>query len=357
MTPTTRVISATLGALLLGGCGFGPEVWHTPPLPTAAAIPTALKDLNDFALFYTDGGETTPRAMSVRDAADILKEFDVVFIGEEHRHPGNHIAQMALFRALHERNANTSLSMEQFERDVQSVVDEYMAGKIGETPFRDKSRAWDNYPVSYRPLVEYAKDHKLPVIAAEAPTSVVRCVGEKGPEFLDTMTFEQRGWAAAELHMGDGAYKEKFMAFAAGSGSHGENTEQDKAAKKAPSAAALRSFAAQVTRDDTMAESIHIHIQQNPGRKVVHLNGSFHSESFLGTPERLLKRNPDLRIAVVNPVTVKAGVDLTVSPDDAATGTFVLLIRETPKSYADDDEMKAAVKKQMEFRGKNKCAL
>jgi uncharacterized iron-regulated protein len=311
-----------------------------------------LMDLTDFALVYTDGGRAAPTPMSVAEAADILKAYDVIFIGEEHRHPGNHLAQMALFRALAERAPNLSLSLEQFERDVQPVVDDYLAGKIGEQPFRTKARAWDNYPVSYRPLVEFARARNLPIIAAEAPTMVVRCVGERGPEFLETMKPEQRGWAAAKLHLHDGPYKEKYLRFAAGDGSHGEGADTEQAR-----AAALRSFAAQATRDDTMAESIHLHLQKNPGRKVVHLNGSFHSEAFLGTAERLRLRDPGLKIAVVNPIAVKLGAPATVSAEQAATGTFVLLIGQTPKSYVSMDEMRAAIREQMTFRGENKCEL
>ncbi len=339
-----KLWSASLVVAVLSACASQPP-----------ATKVALKDLTDFTLIYTDGGKAAPKSMTVAQAADVLKNFDVVFLGEEHRHPGNHIAQMALFRAIQERAPNVSLSLEQFERDVQGTLDDFMAGKIGEQPMRTKARAWDNYPVSYRPLVEYAKARGLPVIAAEAPGSVIRCVGERGADFLATMKPEQRGWAAAQLHLNEGAYKDKYMRFAAGDGSHGEDTDKDK--PKGPSAAALRSFEAQVTRDDTMAESIYLHLQKNPGRKVVHLNGAFHSESFLGTAERLQMRDAKLRIAVVNPVQIKAGAKVEASTSDAKTGTFVLLIGETPKSYASMDEMKAAISEQMKFRGANKCEL
>jgi uncharacterized iron-regulated protein len=334
----------------------------TPQAPTPKASAAAdlakafdLMDLTEFALVFTDGGKAQPTPMSVGQAADILKDYDVIFLGENHRHPGNHLAQMQLFRAIQERAPNASLSLEQFERDVQHVVDDFMAGKIGEEPFRKLSRAWDNYPGSYRPLVEYAKERKLPVIAAEAPTMVVRCVGQQGPEFLDTMKPENRGWAAATLNLQDGPYKDKYLRFLAGDDGHGESTATD--AKAGPSAAQLRSFAAQVTRDDTMAESIYLHLQKNPGRKVVHLNGSFHSESFLGTAERLAMRDPALKIAVVNPIAVKPGAKAEISGAQAKTGTFVLLIRETPKGYITKEEETAAVMEQMKFRGAAKCEM
>ncbi|MDX2143232.1 MAG: ChaN family lipoprotein [Rhodospirillaceae bacterium] len=353
MTPNIRrTLCLLLISTALAACGA------RAPGPEATASPTMTKsfdlvDLTEFRLFFTGGGTAAPRHMSVAEAADVLKDYDVIFIGEAHRHPGNHIAQMALFRAIQERAPNVSLSLEQFERDVQHVVDDFMAGKIGEEPFRKASRAWDNYPGSYRPLVEYAKERGLPVIAAEAPTMVVRCVGQQGPEFLDKMKPENRGWAAAKLHLQDGPYKDKYMRFLIGDSGHGENAAKD----NAPSAAQLRSFAAQVTRDDTMAESIYRHLQKNPGRKVVHLNGSFHSESFLGTAERLQLRDPKLKIAVVNPIQIKPGAKAEVSAADAKTGTFVLLIREAPKGYVSAEEERAAVMEQMKFRGASKCEL
>jgi uncharacterized iron-regulated protein len=312
----------------------------------------ALPDLTSYVLMRTDGGARPPQVVTVDQAADVLADYDVIFLGEDHRHPGNHAAQMALYRAIQTRAGAVDLSLEQFERDVQPVVDDYMAGRIGEEALKDKGRAWGNYPVSYRPLVEYARDHRLRVIAAEAPTMVVRCVGQQGPAFLDTMKPETRGWAAAELHLGDGAYKDKYLKFAARDGAHGKETGE-----KGPSAAVLRSYAAQVTRDDTMAESIVLHMRAHPGHKVVHLNGTFHSESFLGTAERVKLRDPSLKIAVVSPIQVDDPAKPAISVEDARTGTFVLLLRPVPKSYISDDEMRAAIGKQMSFRKEAKCEL
>jgi len=65
-----------------------------------------------------------------------------------------------------------------------------------------------------------------------------------------------------------------------------------------------RSYTAQVLRDETMAESIALHLDQHQKRKVLHLNGKFHSSKFLGTVERLATRKPELKIAVIETVTV-----------------------------------------------------
>src|SRR2546430_1834595 len=108
------------------------------------------------------------------------------------------------------------------------------------------------------PPGEFAKEHGLPVIAANAPASVVRCIGERGPEFLAQLDAEKRRWAAADLHLEDGAYKDKFMRFLKEDGTHGAPASDAEAA-----ASNARAFAAQVVRDDTMAESIALHLQKN----------------------------------------------------------------------------------------------
>lgn len=326
-----------------------------PPPPVAEkGIPLAisLPDITTYALIRTDSGKTPVQVISLAQAADMLAGYDVIFLGEVHRHVGNQRAQMDLFRELHKRAPNVSLSMEQFERDVQGTLDDYLAGKAGEITLAEKGRTWHSYGTTYRPLVEYAKEHRLPVIAANAPESVIRCVGREGLGFLAKISPAARGWAAAEVHAGEGKYRDKFMGFAMGEAGHGGGKKGD-----APSAQAIRGFEAQATRDDTMAESIFLHLQKNPGRKVVHLTGAFHSDDFLGTVERLRMRNPALKIAVVSPTDFKTADNLTLKASDAAGGTLVLALRALPQLFATADEMRAAMRGQTTTREKVDCKM
>lgn len=314
----------------------------------SAAAPPVLNDLTSYALMRSDGPE--PVVISLDQAADALKEFDVIFMGEFHDHAGNHLAEMQLFSALHTRAPALSLSLEQFERDVQPVLDEYMADKIGEEALKSRGRAWSNYAEAYRPLVEFAKENKLPVIAANAPASFVRCVGQDGPEALSRATPERRGFAAAELHLDTQLYKDKFIRFLREDGLHG-SPDTDKA-DGPPTPAEERSFAAQVTRDDTMAESIFLHLQKNPGRKVVHVTGNFHVEGFLGTAERLAFRAPQLKVAVVAPIEIENPRAPALKVSDAASGNFLVLLRASPKRYATEAEEKADIERMRAQFGK-----
>lgn len=299
----------------------------------------ALPDFNAFVLMQRDG------AISTEQAAEALKDFDVIFVGELHDHIANHLAEMALLRAIHQRVPRLALSMEQFERDRQTILDDYLAGKVGEETLRD-GLGWSNYAEAYRPLVEYAKEHRLPVIAANAPQKIVRCVGREGAGFLSTLPADKRKLVAAALHLQDGAYKKKFLKFMEEDGSHNgpDGGNKEKAAERMDN-----SFAAQVVRDDTMAESIANFLQANPGYKVLHVTGAFHAEERLGTIERLQLRLPDLKIGLVLPVGVKAGE--APEAKDAKGADIAIVIRRSPEPYVTDSERKAAEAKSAAMFG------
>ena len=321
----------------------------------AAQSASALPDLMSFQLMRTDSGAPAPVTMD--QAADALKNYDVVLIGEWHDHTGNHLAEMALLRALYARAPDLGLSMEMFERDTQNVVDDYLAGRIGEDNFRRRGRAWGNYAESYRPLVEFAKEHHLPVIAANVPGAVVRCVGLEGPAYLARMAPDKRGQAAAELHLQEGPYKDKFLRFLEESGSHGPEADKTPEQKKEE---AERSFASQIARDDTMAESIFLSLQKNPARKVVHVTGAFHVEEALGTMERLKMRAPQLKIALVVPAEAEhPDSSPALGAGDAKNANFAILLRASPKEYVNDAERKEAEDRiRAMFRGQtapNRC--
>jgi len=274
---------------------------------------------------------------SIYKVAELLAEYDVIFFGELHAHPGVHLAQMQLFEAMFTLNPELSLSLEQFERDVQPTVDDYLTGEIGEKYMISKTRAWDNYPTSYRPLVEFSRQHNLPVIAANAPKSTVVCVGRMGLDYLDSISPEERKNVASNIDISDGKYRQKFMSFLTNNSSHGSTSDHKMSdmMKKMSE----RSYSAQVLRDETMAESISKHLQQNPGRQVLNLNGTFHSSQFLGAVERLSKRMPGLKIAVIETVTLSANDD-NWKINELDSGNLLLLVQRLPVGFVKrDNEM------------------
>ena len=117
----------------------------------------------------------------------------------------------------------------------------------------------------------------------------------------------------------------------------------------------MRSFAAQVTRDDTMAESIANHLGDYPERKVVHLDGHFHSESHLGTVERLKIRMPELKVAVINPVEVADNDAPAWTEEDRTSGDYLLLVQELPDAFVKEENELEFQRELMGKRSGNNC--
>jgi uncharacterized iron-regulated protein len=346
---------------LFSACALQPA---TPGAEAAAGHDTALReadgryrvdlpllDFYDTTFVLTGDGTAAPQVADVARVADALAGFDVVFYGERHGHPGVHLQQMKLLRALVERNPRWILSLEQFERDVQGVVDDYMAHRIGESTLIDKGRAWNNYAASYRPLVLFAREHQLPAVAAEAPDWAISCVAQWGPAILDRFTPVERSWVAEKVQVEPGAYRDKFMDFMGTSGAHGSG----KAGTAESAARAQRSFAAQVTRDDTMAESIQRALKQHPDYKVLHLTGSFHAEGFLGTVERLRALDPTLKVAVIEPVEVEDPRAPAFASDRLRDGTVLQLVYPNPDSFEEGEDANASTKNMAHAHHVNRC--
>lgn len=309
-----------------------------------------LADFYDSSFVWTNDGKGPPRLIDLQSMAARLRRYDVVIYGEIHGHSGVHLQEMRVLRALYARDPHLVLSLEQFERDTQGVLDAYLAGSIGENALIDRGRAWDNYRPSYRPLLVFAQAHHLPVIAAEAPTWEIACVGQGGPAILGKFSPEERSWIARDIHAGDGPYRDKYLQFLGGSSIHGGSADTPEARLKAE-----RSFAAQAARDDTMAESIAAALRKYPGSQVLHLTGDFHAAGFLGTVERLRLRDPRVKIAVITPIEVADPAKPEFSAQTLSEGTVLQLVYPTPESFVDGEDTSAWVQKMMARRKADQC--
>jgi uncharacterized iron-regulated protein len=257
-------------------------------------------------------------ASSVEKIIESMKETDVVFLGENHDDATAHYLQNEIFRRAFERYGKEralALSLEMFERDVQIVVDEYLKDLISENHFLLSARAWGNYKTDYKPLIEFAKANRLEVIAANAPRRYVNMVSRGGRESLNRLSPEAKRWLAPLPYAAaSDAYAGKFSALMGGR----QNSGATPPVKHSPM------LDAQALWDATMAFSISEYLSRSKKPLVVHLNGSFHTENRLGTPEHLLKYAPKTRFLVV---TMRYEEDFTNfdRAKHADSGDFVVL--------------------------------
>lgn len=335
MAPIKLFLLSLIAASFLVGCA------QLPAKPAAeVSAPTSLYDS-----VLIDA--QTSRPISARGLADRLVQADVVVIGEYHGHQASHLLQARLQQLLHRAHPRSQvLSLEQFTIDHQPVLDDYLAGNTGETEMLEDAQAWDNYRGSYRPLVEYARHHNLPVIAANAPADVVRCVGRTGPDYLETLPGEQRLALPEQPFLDTPAYREKFEA--AISGSHG--TGDPAMAERMDN-----TYKAQLLRDNTMAMRILLARDYYPEHQIVHLTGTFHSEERLGTVALLEQRAPELSVVVISPVFWPADSPAPPLAGNLGKGDYLYLIQPLPPEFRDSDRQRSAMQERFSSRPDINC--
>lgn len=243
-----------------------------------------------------------PRTGANRSLGDILRRAaraDVVFFGEFHDDAEAHRAESELLAAIGRLGRPVVVSLEMFERDVQAVLDDYLAGRISEREFLAASRPWNRYDTDYRALVELARANGWPVVASNVPRPLAAAVGRRGLDALDSLTSAERTHAAREIVCPDDEYRERFLATMRGHGPGGE------AGDSLPTAMAERFYLAQCVKDETMAEAIvDARRRAGPDAIVAHFNGAFHSDFGLGTVDRVRRREPGWDLLVLSAIRV-----------------------------------------------------
>lgn len=254
-----------------------------------------------------------------------LAKADIVFLGEQHDDPRTHQLQAAVLEGIARRRTGTVvLALEMFERDVQPVLDEYLARNVAEQDFLAASRPWPNYRTDYRPLVEFARAGGWPVVAGNVPRRLASMVSRGGLATLDTLASEQRAFVAEELSCPRDDYWKRFRATMGDMSGHGMQLSPEQL-----EATVWRVYEAQCVKDETMAESI-AEAFTTTGAPVVHANGSFHSDYRLGTVSRVARRLPKAKIVVVSFVPVE-DLDAVDGKSRRKLGDFVVFTLATPK--------------------------
>lgn len=251
------------------------------------------------------------RPSSVEAVWDAAREADVLLLGERHDDPVAHALERRLLGLGAEVGSErVRLGLEMVETDVQTALDEYLAGLVREQDWLAAGRPWANY-ADYRPLIEGAREASVPVVATNAPGRYVSLVARRGVGALDSLSDAARAWLPPlPVAPASEALAAKF-AEAMGGAAHGSG----------PTVGAM--LAAQNLRDATMAWRIAETLRQSPNAFVLHVNGSFHSEGRLGIPEHLARYAPDARVLVV---TVRPAADVDAAPTPNGDD-FVLLTR------------------------------
>lgn len=280
ITRTLRLLSLWTAMTVFAAAGMAGAAAPAPAAEQSASV------------IWMDGANL--KALSTKDLLDGLKGYQVVVFGEFHDSQPIHDAELDVLEGLYEQHGSRLvLSMEMFERDVQPVMNDFLAGNISEEHFLAQSRPWPQYMTAYKPLVDFAKVRGIPVLTGNIPRRMAAAYAKTGS--LDGIAEEDKPYLPKVHKAGSEAYRVKFAAVMAG-------MNDMPGGMKVPEAMVQPMFMAQCLKDDAMAESIAMYLDDHADAVVYHVVGNFHSEGHLGAVEKLHGLRPDVKIAVINAV-------------------------------------------------------
>jgi uncharacterized iron-regulated protein len=199
------------------------------------------------------------------------------------------------------------MGAEMFEQDNQEALNLYLSSSITAKQLDTMARLWSNYKTDYAPLVEFAKENKIPFAATNVPRRYASMVAKGNFAALDTISEKEKSWIAPLPIAYDSSlpgYK-NMLAMMPGHG--GSNLPK-----------------AQALKDATMAYFILKHYEQ--GKVFLHFNGSYHSDNYEGILWHLKQAKPELKYATITTVSQKDVNKLM--PEHLKRADFIICVDE-----------------------------
>jgi uncharacterized iron-regulated protein len=210
---------------------------------------------------------------------DAIADRRAIFVGESHDRYEDHLNQLQVIEGLKRRGKDLAIGMEFFQQPYQAPMDAYIAGQIDEAEMLRRTQYFDRWRYDYRlyrPILRFARENGIPVIALNLESEITGRVGDVG---IDGLKPEERVRIPADIDRQDQTYRERVKAvFDVHPAAQKESFE--------------RFLEVQLLWDEGMAERAARYLKEHPEKTLVVLAGSGHLEFGQGIPRRLQRRIP-----------------------------------------------------------------
>ena len=263
-------------ALALGLCGL---IFSAKILAETAPHPSVLDPLAFVASWQTQV-EKAGEDLSLSQLKQTLPDYRVIHVGEIHPNFEDHLVQLALLKSLHQQDKKVVIGVEWFQAAFQPWLDAYIFGQLSEADLLHHTEYFQRWRFDYRllqPIMRYAKNHQIPVLALNAPNELTRQVATLG---RDSLSLIQRQTLPTIHPPGDTQHQRLTQFFS----------------DKIPPNRAIEDFIyAQRIWDETMAANAVRFLKQHPEHKMLVFAGNFHIGHFEAIPKDMARQMPELK--------------------------------------------------------------
>ena len=215
-----------------------------------------------------------PQINAAANALSNVEAPAVVYVGEQHDQLSYHLNQLAVVIALKERGLKVAIGMEMIQTPFQQPLDDYISGNIDFVTMLERTEyfmRWRYDARLYQPIFQYARQHKLPLVALNAPKELTDRVSAVGIAGLDK---DERNSLPEKLIPLDPQYRTLLEQVFK---EHEEFSDTD----------IERFIDVQKSWDETMGKTSVDFIRNNPDYVLVVLAGVQHVAHGYGIPRRV----------------------------------------------------------------------
>lgn len=199
-----------------------------------------------------------------------LHSVRIVYVGEQHTNADHHTVQLKILENLFRQTPNLVVGMEMFDKTYQPILDQWSAGVFTTQQFIEKTHWYANWKYNfefYAGILNFIKDHHIPIIALNVPSDIPAKIAVGGlenlrpwekeflPKTIITSNPDHRSYVQTVFNHHKSRGRENFEYF----------------------------YAAQCVWEDVMAQSIADHLGEN---SMIVFAGNGHIIQKFGVPDR-----------------------------------------------------------------------
>lgn len=239
---------------------------------------------------------------AVRTLPDIIESASrkkIVYIGEYHDRFSHHEVQLQVIKSLYAKNKKIAIGMEMFEKPSQLILDDYIAGNIEEREFLGKTEYFKRWGFDYnlyKPILDFARSEKIPVIAMNIRREIVERVSKNG---IESLSEEEKKEIPLSMDFSNEEYRKRLKdIFFMHNGASEKNFDFF--------------YQSQVLWDESMSQSIDDFFRKyadfrRDGQMAV-IAGSGHLSYGYGIPDRTFRRNGYDYAVILNDTEIEKGI-------------------------------------------------